>query len=62
MLDAKDDNGRLRVLAGLTEFREHLGGELTITLIRSPGSSVEVHEMDESLILRAIGSLRERAR
>lgn len=52
--------GRLRVLDGLAEFREHLGGDLTVTLLRGIGEGFEVHEMDESLIRRAISRLRER--
>jgi 3-dehydroquinate synthase len=34
------------LLAGLSEFREHLGGELTILLLREIGEPVEVHEID----------------
>ena len=34
------------VLIGLNEFREHLGGELTIMLLDEIGKGVEVHEMD----------------
>ena len=37
---------RLRLLAGLEEFREHLGGELTVTLLSDIGVGVEVHSMD----------------
>ncbi len=55
-----EERGRPVVLAGLEEFREHLGGELTITLIPSIGEKLEVHEMDEDAILRALASLRER--
>ena len=32
-LSLRDDTGRRRVLAGLDEFQEHLGGELTVTLL-----------------------------
>jgi 3-dehydroquinate synthase len=53
--------GQLAVLAGLREFREHLGGELTVTLLAELGQGVEVHLMDESLILSAISWLEERA-
>ena len=42
------------------EFREHLGGELTITLLRDLGVGVEVHEMDLPLVVRAIDELRRR--
>lgn len=45
-LGLRDDGGGLVVVAGLDEFREHLGGELTITLLRGIGEGFEVHEMD----------------
>src|SRR5262249_11334885 len=41
-----DSKGELMVLRGLEEFREHLGGELTVTLLRGVGRGFEVHEMD----------------
>ena len=53
-LRATESSGEYRLLRGLREFREHLGGELTITLLTGLGRSVEVHVMDENLILRAI--------
>ena len=59
-LERKESGGQLAVLAGLRDFREHLGGELTITLLADFGVGVEVHEMDESLILEAIGWLKDR--
>ena len=46
------------VLRGLAEFREHLGGRLTIMLLDALGHGVEVHEMDEDLIRRVIGLLK----
>ncbi|NER50140.1 MAG: 3-dehydroquinate synthase [Symploca sp. SIO1A3] len=39
---------------GLAEFREHLGGELTITLLQGIGRGIEVHEVDISLYQQAI--------
>jgi 3-dehydroquinate synthase len=42
----------------LEEFREHLGGELTVTLLREIGSGFEVHEMDLSLVRSSIEELR----
>jgi 3-dehydroquinate synthase len=57
------DSGQRRVvLAGLEEFREHLGGQLTVTLLRGIGRGVEVHEMDTGVIARAMDLLRERVR
>ena len=43
-----------RLLDGLREFREHLGGELTIALIDAIGSGIVVHEMDQGLLRRAV--------
>jgi 3-dehydroquinate synthase len=43
-----------RLLDGLSEFREHLGGELTIALINAIGSGIVVHEMDQGLLRRAV--------
>ncbi|MGC4192253.1 MAG: 3-dehydroquinate synthase [Thermomicrobiales bacterium] len=56
-----ETTGKPAVLAGLDEFREHLGGQLTIMLLRDIGAGVEVHEMDEATILRAIDLLAARA-
>lgn len=53
--------GKPIILAGLDEFREHLGGQLTIMLLNDIGAGVEVHEMDEEIILRAICLLSGRA-
>ncbi len=56
-----DPSGRLVVLRGLEEFREHLGGELCITLVTAPGEAREVHEMDDNLVLQSLEWLRRRA-
>lgn len=45
------------LLAGLTEFREHLGGELTLMLLQGIGEGVEVHEVDVSIYFDAIREL-----
>jgi 3-dehydroquinate synthase len=60
-LDGRDADGRLTVLAGLEDFRQHLGGELTVTLLRGIGQAVEVNEMRPDLIERALGWLRTAA-
>lgn len=44
---------------GLEEFREHLGGELTIMLLKDIGRGMEVHEMDTQLIFNAAEKLKE---
>jgi 3-dehydroquinate synthase len=60
-LEKATPSGRFAVLEGLREFREHLGGELTITLLSDLGVGVEVHEMDEAKVLEAIAWLKARA-
>jgi 3-dehydroquinate synthase len=52
--------GELLVLGGLQEFREHLGGELTITLLTGIGQAVEVHEMDAATVADSIRELAQR--
>jgi 3-dehydroquinate synthase len=42
------------LFAGLEEFRQHLGGRLTLTMLRGVGRPVEVHEVDEHLMRAAI--------
>ena len=54
-------SGESAILEGLEEFREHLGGELTVTLVPEIGTKLEVHEMERALILEAMEELRERA-
>ncbi len=57
-IERRDADGRWLLLDGLREFREHLGGELTITLLRDIGVGEEVHWMDEEEIVQAIAWLR----
>lgn len=47
------------VLKGLEEFREHLGGQLTITLLTSIGQGIEVHDMDYELLKKAAAMLNQ---
>lgn len=61
-LEARTAEGGFAVLQGLQEFREHLGGELTVTLLEEIGRGVEVHAIDEALVVEAIRWLAERAR
>jgi 3-dehydroquinate synthase len=46
-----------RLLAGLEEFREHLGGQLTVTMLRAIGHGFEVHELDADLVRRAAAEM-----
>jgi len=50
----------LPLLIGLEEFREHLGGQLTLVLPTAIGQSVQVHEMPTEIIHAATAELRAR--
>jgi 3-dehydroquinate synthase len=54
--------GALRILDGLEEFREHLGGKLTITLLKEIGRAVQVNEMSPKKVVAAIQELRQRSK
>ena len=53
------DSDLIELLNGIQEFREHLGGELTITLISKIGAKHDVHEIDIPTMERAIVWLNE---
>jgi len=55
-----DSNGALMVMNGFEEFREHLGGQLTITMLKAIGQGFEVHEMNLARVVEAIYELQER--
>ena len=60
LAEANDQPEHPRCLfRGLTEFREHLGGELTVMLLPKIGQGMEVHEVDLSLYRQAITLLRD---
>ena len=61
-LDLRDEKRRRRVIAGLADFQEHLGGELTVTLLEGIGRGVEVHVMDHALIEQSIRWLKAQAK
>ena len=55
-----DSENSLMIVNGLEEFREHLGGQLAITLLSGIGQGFEVHEMNLSKVVEAIYELKER--
>ncbi len=57
---SEQSGGRLTVLSGLEDFREHLGGALTVTLLERIGRGREVHSLDESVVGSAVAWLAER--
>ena len=61
LLVRRTADGTLEILQGLDEFREHLGGRLTVTLPDGIGRKVEVHQMDPGLIEQSVDFLRRMA-
>lgn len=51
-------DGSQNLLQGLEEFREHLGGVLTITLLEGIGRKRDVHEIDRDIMAAAIAEMQ----
>lgn len=56
LMEVQDENSP--ILQGLNEFREHLGGRLTITLLNAIGKGKEVNEIDWHLLKKALEKLK----
>jgi 3-dehydroquinate synthase len=55
-LDTPEDRGC--ILGGLAEFQEHLGGRLTIMLLKNIGDPFDVHDIRPELVARSIAMLK----
>jgi 3-dehydroquinate synthase len=55
-----DSDHSLLVLNGLEEFREHLGGQLAVTMLKAIGQGFEVHELQLPQVIEAIYELQTR--
>ncbi|WP_394991190.1 3-dehydroquinate synthase [Emticicia sp.] len=53
------ENNKLNLWEGLNEFREHLGGQLTITILERLGKGKEIHEVDFELMKLAVDELEK---
>lgn len=61
LLEQRGEGGRRTVLDGIAEFREHLGGDLTLMMLEGLGEGREVRSVDETKLGRAIDWLGSRA-
>jgi 3-dehydroquinate synthase len=43
-----------RLFCGLEEFRQHLGGRLTLTMLRNVGDAIDVHQVQRGQMVEAI--------
>lgn len=53
-LSLRDSQGRSPILVGLEEFRQHLGGQLSIPMLNRLGQSVDLHQIDMPLMEQAL--------
>jgi len=58
LLRRRGKNGELEVLAGLEEFRQHLGGALTLTLLRKWGKGEETSAVNMGLMREVLGRIQ----
>lgn len=49
----------INLFEGLEEFRQHLGGRLTITMLDAPGVPINVHEIDHDAMKESLHELSE---
>lgn len=61
-MDLRAPDGHLRLMDGLGEFREHLGGDLAVTMLRAIGDGFEVSQIRDDVMLDSINCLRRRDR
>ena len=50
----QDAQGRSLVLLGLEEFRQHLGGQLSIPMLNRLGQSTDVHHIELPVMEQAL--------
>ena len=51
--------GKQKLIQGLVEFQEHLGGRLTVVLLEHLGKGKDYHQIDAELVLHDIDFLSE---
>ncbi len=56
-LDLRDASGKRAIHCALEEFREHLGGELALLMLRKPGAAIEINHIDHAIIDACIDQL-----
>ncbi|VAW51421.1 3-dehydroquinate synthase [hydrothermal vent metagenome] len=62
VVDSTDEKEQHQLLRGLEEFRQHLGGELCITLLTGIGKTTDVNNIDSKCMIRASNWLKLRHR
>jgi len=58
-LGRRSKDGTVSIYRGLEEFREHLGGELTLIMPKELGHSCQIHDLSYGEIQRAVQEMEE---
>lgn len=53
-------NNTEELFNGMEEFRQHLGGRLTLTMLNAAGKPLDVHQINHDLMRQAIATIVER--
>ena len=61
-IPVKNDRDLQELFKGIQEFREHLGGELTITLIEGIGLKKNIHEVDLDIMKKSVSVLNAKSK
>ena len=61
-IPVKNESDLQELFKGIEEFREHLGGELTITLIEGLGLKKDVHEIDLDKMKKSVSVLNAKSK
>ncbi len=59
-LQRRSEDGALEILRGLEQFREHLGGELTLAMPDGLGDKTDVNQLPDEMVEHAAAALEER--
>ncbi|MDA3961030.1 MAG: 3-dehydroquinate synthase [Planctomycetota bacterium] len=62
VLELRSRDGKRTVLTGIEQFREHLGGELTLAMPDGLGQRADIHDFDDGLFEVCVRQLRSRVR
>jgi 3-dehydroquinate synthase len=56
-LTFRDESGKLKILKGLSDFQEHLGGQLTVAMPIAIGHVIDINEIPVAAVERAVAAL-----
>jgi 3-dehydroquinate synthase len=57
----RSPSGELEILAGIEQFREHMGGRLTLAMPCGLGSYTDISDLPHNLVVEAIERLKKRS-